>query len=153
MCSSDLAIRFACRRAGARYVEVALPFEGAAPEDLVDRIARAMGPRCRLLVVDHIASESALVFPLARIAALCRDRGVAVLADGAHSPGHVPLTLEELGVDYYAGNCHKWLCAAKGTAFLWVRRDRQRGVHPLVISHFLDQGFGAERSEEHTSEL
>lgn len=138
------AIRFVCRRAGARPVEVALPFVGATNDEIVARLAAGLGPRSRLLVIDHIASESALVFPLERISALCRERGVAVLVDGAHGPGQVPLALDDLGVDYYAGNGHKWLSAPKGTAFLWVRRDRQSGIHPLVISHFLDQGFAAE---------
>jgi isopenicillin-N epimerase len=138
------AIRFVCRRAGARYVEVPVPFAAAEAADLLARLEAGMGPRCRLLVVDHIASEGALVFPLEAIAALCRARGVRLLIDGAHGPGHAPLDLGALGADYYAGNCHKWLCAPKGTAFLWVRPERQAGVHPLVISHFLDQGFAAE---------
>jgi len=138
------AIRYACRRAGAHPVEVAIPFAGASADEIVARIAGRIGPRCKLLVIDHIASESALVFPLERIAALCRERGVRVLVDGAHGPGHAPFALNELGVDYYSGNGHKWLCTPKGTAFLWVRRERQSGVHPLVISHFLDQGFAAE---------
>ena len=138
------AIRYACRRAGAHPVEVALPFAGATGDEIVTRFAEGIGPRCKLLVIDHIASESALVFPLDRIATLCRERGVRVLVDGAHGPGQAPLALNDIGVDYYSGNGHKWLCTPKGTAFLWVRRERQSGVHPLVISHFLDQGFAAE---------
>lgn len=138
------AIRFVCRRARARYVELPLPFGGASADDIVARLEERIGPRTRLVVVDHIASDSSLIFPVERIAALCRARGVRLLIDGAHGPGHVPLDLDALGADYYSGNCHKWLCAPKGAAFLWVRRERQRDVHPLVVSHFLDQGFAAE---------
>jgi len=138
------AIRFVCRRAGARHVELPLPFGGASADDIVAGLAERIGPRTRLVVVDHIASDSSLIFPIERIAALCRTRSVQLLIDGAHGPGHVPLDLGALGADYYSGNCHKWLCAPKGAAFLWVRRDRQRDVHPLVVSHFLDQGFAAE---------
>ncbi|MGD9538154.1 MAG: aminotransferase class V-fold PLP-dependent enzyme [Alphaproteobacteria bacterium] len=138
------ATRFVCRRAGARHVELALPFGGANADDIVAGLEASIGPRTRLVVVDHIASDSSLIFPIERIAALCRERNVRLLIDGAHGPGHVPLDLDALGADYYSGNCHKWLCAPKGAAFLWVRRDRQRDVHPLVVSHFLDQGFAAE---------
>ncbi|MSO74502.1 MAG: aminotransferase class V-fold PLP-dependent enzyme [Alphaproteobacteria bacterium] len=138
------AIRYACRRASARYVEVALPFDGAHADEIVAALATCMSAKTRLVVVDHIASDSSLIFPIQRIAALCRERGVQLLIDGAYGPGHVPIALDALGADYYAGNGHKWLCAPKGAAFLWVRRDRQRGVHPLVVSHFMDQGFAPE---------
>lgn len=135
------AIRYVCRRAGARYVEAPVPLGGASPDEVVAALAGRIGAKTRLVVVDHIASDSSLIFPIERIAALCRERGVKLLIDGAHGPGHVPIALDTLGADYYAGTCHKWLCAPKGAAFLWVRRDRQIGVHPLVVSHFLDQGF------------
>jgi isopenicillin-N epimerase len=75
-----------------------------------------------------------MVFPLERLIAACRQRGVPVLVDGAHGVGMLPLNLAALGADYYTGNCHKWLFAAKGTAFLWVAQERQSAVHPLVIS-------------------
>jgi isopenicillin-N epimerase len=138
------AIRYVCRCAGARYVEAHVPMPAPSADDIVAALESRLNARTRLLVVDHIASESALVLPIERLVASAHAKGIAILIDGAHGPGQVPLALNALGADYYAGSGHKWLSAPKGTAFLWARRDRQRGLHPLTISHFLDQGFGTE---------
>src|SRR5262249_15097001 len=104
----------------------------------------ALAERTGLAVVDHITAESALVLPLAEIAARCRDKDVPVVADGAHAPGQIPLDVPSLGVDWYVGNLHKWAFAARGTAVIWSAPERQAGLHPVSISHYLGQGFAAE---------
>ncbi|MFO1158931.1 MAG: aminotransferase class V-fold PLP-dependent enzyme [Reyranellaceae bacterium] len=129
---------------GARLVMAELPFPRPDRAEVIARLDQALGPRTRLAVLDHIFSSSALVLPIADMVAHCHARGVPVLVDGAHGPGQVPLDLTALGADYYVGNCHKWLMAPKGSAFLHVRRDRQSGLHPVTISHGFEQGFLAE---------
>ena len=92
--------------------------------------------------MSHITSPTALLVPVEEICAAARRAGALAIVDGAHAPGHVPLDLERLGADVYAGNCHKWLSAPKGAGFLWARPEHQRWIEPLVVSW----GYGAEAS-------
>ncbi|MCB2136385.1 MAG: aminotransferase class V-fold PLP-dependent enzyme, partial [Rhodobacteraceae bacterium] len=125
-----------------REVDLALPVE--SPQSVTAAIGAALSPRVKLLVIDHITSTSALLLPVAEIAAICRTNGTRVLVDGAHAPGQIALDLPSLGVDYYTGNAHKWQFAPKGCALLWVRPGLGDGVHPTVISHGLGAGLRAE---------
>ena len=100
------------------------------PDEVVGRI----GPRTRVVSVSHITSPTALVLPVAEICAAARAAGALAIVDGAHVPGQLTLDLDALGVDVYAGNCHKWLCAPKGAGFLWARPEHQTWIDPLVVS-------------------
>ncbi len=137
-------VRFVCDRSGAHLVEVPMPFPQLDADTLIANLSAALTRRTRIAVIDHITSASAMVLPLPGLIAACHAAGIPVLVDGAHGPGQVDLNLTTLNADYYVGNCHKWLMAAKGCGFLWARQDRQRDLHPAVISHGYTQGFLAE---------
>jgi isopenicillin-N epimerase len=125
-----------CAKTGAHYVR-------RRPEQLAD----ALGPRTRVLFVSHVTSKTALRFPVEELVRAAREAGVLAIVDGAHAPGQLPLSLEGLGADAYAGNCHKWLCAPKGAGFLHVAPALQPRIEPLVVSW--DWGEGQTFAERH----
>jgi isopenicillin-N epimerase len=132
-----------CEEIGARLVMATLPFP-CQPESVLEALDGALSERTRLVVLDHITSGSGLVLPLESLVARCRELDIPVCVDGAHAPGMLPLDLTSLGVDWYTGNCHKWMWAPKGCAFLWTHPQRQAQTRPLVISLGYGQGYTTE---------
>lgn len=125
----------AVRVKGARLKVANVPFPVSGPRPVLDAVMVAVGRRTRLALIDHVTSDTGMILPVKELVRDLESRGVAVMVDGAHAPGMVPLRLDRLGASFYAGNLHKWVCAPKGAAFLWVREDRQEAVQPAVISH------------------
>src|SRR5580698_6202617 len=129
------ALDFAAKNFGARVMVARLPFPFHKRDELMEAVLKQVTSRTRLAVLDHVTSQTGVVMPIQSLVEELNRCGVEVLVDGAHAPGMVPLNLNQLGAAYYTGNCHKWLCAPKGVAFLHVRHDKQKSIRPLVISH------------------
>jgi isopenicillin-N epimerase len=139
------AWQLACRNTGATYVRRSVPLPGAAGYDadgLVEHFWRGVTPATKVIYLSHITSPTALTLPVAAICARARAEGILTVVDGAHAPGQISLDLTAIDADVYTGNLHKWLCAAKGAGFLWVRPSLQPVIEPLVVSW----GYGPERS-------
>jgi isopenicillin-N epimerase len=143
-----IAAEHLAARAGARVVPFAWPFP-VTPADhalaaWTGPLERAIGPRTRLVIVDHIVSGTGLVLPVQALVRVARERGVPVLVDGAHAPAAVPLDIAALDADWYVANLHKWAFAPRSCGLLWAAPERQRGLHPPVLSWGLDEGFTTE---------
>jgi isopenicillin-N epimerase len=130
----DRTWRFLCNKSGARYVNLPIPLPIESQEAFIERFWAGVTPRTRVISLSHITSATALIFPIKEICRRAREAGILTVIDGAHAPGQIELDLEDLGADFYAGNCHKWLCAPKGAAFLYARPEAQQLVEPFVVS-------------------
>lgn len=128
------AARFAAASSGANLVVAKVPWPVQSSIQALDAIVNSITPRTRLAILEHVTSPTALVLPIADLVRAFGERGIDVLVDGAHGPGMLPLHLREMQPAYYVGTLHKWVCAPKGSAFLYVRRDRQADIRPLAIS-------------------
>jgi isopenicillin-N epimerase len=139
----ELLLQFVSERTGARVV----PRAG----EVAEAIWEGATERTRVLVVSHVTSPTALLLPVEDLCRRAREAGVLSVVDGAHTPGQLPLDLETLGADFYAGNCHKWLCAPKGAGFLYARPERQELLEPLVVGWgYRESDFGLRHGREGT---
>jgi isopenicillin-N epimerase len=130
----DRVWRFVCEQTGATLVRAAVPLPAGSREAIVEAIWSRVTPRTRVLAFSHVAAPTAIILPVEELARRARAVGILTVIDGAHAPGQIPLDLDALGADFYAGNCHKWMCAPKGAGFLYARRPAQDLLRPLVVS-------------------
>ena len=143
------ALEWVAQRDGATVVVAEVPFPLEDGSEIIAPILDAVTDRTRLALIDHVTSPTGLLFPIRDLVAALEAQGIDTVVDGAHAPGMVPIDIEEIGAAYYAGNCHKWMCAPKGAGFLWVRRDRQERIVPVVVSH----GANSERKDRSRFQL
>lgn len=137
-------LRYAADIMGANVVEAVVPFPIASPDEVVEVVRKAITPKTRFAIIDHVTSPTGLVYPIEKIIPLFKERNIPVLVDGAHAPGMLDVKVERYGADFYTGNCHKWMFAPKGCAFLWVAPQYQSQIHAHITSHNYKQGFHPE---------
>jgi len=130
----DKTWQFVAERGGARIVRQTLPIPLQDPAQVVEALWAGVTPRTKVIALSHITSPTALRLPVAEICQRAREAGILTVIDGAHAPGQIDLDLQAIGADFYTGNCHKWLCAPKGSAFLVARSEHHVWLDPLVTS-------------------
>ena len=112
--------------------KINIPLE--SKEDFIKQFLSGVSINTKVIFISHITSQTALIFPIKEICSFAKKKGIITIVDGAHVPGHIDLNLREIECDYYTGACHKWLCAPKGTSFLYVREELQKDIIPQIIS-------------------
>lgn len=133
--------RAACDRVGAKIVSPAIgtgddsqPRRFHDVSEIVQPIVNAITSRTKLIVISHVTSPTAMVFPVGEICRIARSLGIPVCIDGPHAIAMRPLNLQKLECDYYCASLHKWLSAPIGSGFLYVRRKWQQGLKPHLTS-------------------
>lgn len=145
------AFEFHLRGTGISIGACSIPLPVPPDDHVADIVIQAITPRTRAIFISHITSPTACLLPIERIGREAQSRGILMLVDGAHAPGHIPVNLSVLPADMYTANCHKWMCLPKGSGFLWVSPAMQKITPPLVASWgntWLSEGDG-EFIDEH----
>jgi len=130
----DRTWRFLAQKRGFKYINQPLNLPVKNPDQIIANFWAGVSPNTRVIFISHITSPTALILPVQTICKLARRQGILTIVDGAHAPGQIELNLEELGADFYVGNLHKWLCAPKGSAFIYAHPDVQHLIEPLIVS-------------------
>ncbi|MFI4916293.1 MAG: aminotransferase class V-fold PLP-dependent enzyme [Phycisphaerales bacterium JB060] len=136
-CSNNL--RHMAKVAGLNVVAAGLPFPDPTPQAVADAVLGAVTPRTKIALLSHITSASALVMPIEELIGELEGRGVRVVLDGAHVPGHIEMDIAGLAPSYYAANLHKWVCSPKGSAVLWVHPDQRERCQPMILSNLAER--------------
>jgi selenocysteine lyase/cysteine desulfurase len=124
-------VRMVAERKGLAVVEVDVPYDLEDEDAIAALYADAITPRTRVLLITHMVHRTGRIMPVARLAALARERGVDPIVDGAHALAHLDYTLPQLGAQFAAFNLHKWVGAPLGTGLLYVARERIADIAPL----------------------
>jgi isopenicillin-N epimerase len=139
--ASYLAAEHIARQCAATVVRMPIPFPNSSPERCLAALHAALTPRTKLAILDHVTSSTALVLPIAEMTRICRERGTAVLVDGAHVPGNVPFDISAIAADWYVANLHKWYFVPRSCGFLWAAPDQRGGLVPNVLSWEIKREF------------
>ena len=130
----DRTWAYYCAKKGARWVRQNISLPLVSKEQFVEEFFRGATSRTKAVFISQVTSTTGLLLPVKEIAGKAREKGLVVMIDGAHVPGHIPLDIAALDPDIYTGACHKWMMAPKGCSFLYVKRELQPLFDPLVIS-------------------
>ena len=122
------------RRTGANIIQQNIPIGLSTEEDFIDAFWEGVTENTKVIFISHITSPTALIFPIKQIITRAKEKGIITIIDGAHVPGQLDLNINDLGCDFYTGALHKWLCAPKGTSFLFVKKEHHAWMKPLIYS-------------------
>lgn len=130
----DRTWNFYCKKTGAKYIRQEISMPITSKEQIINEFWKGYSSKTKVVFLNHISSSTALIFPVKEICERAQQLGLITIIDGAHVPGHIDLNIAELNPDYYTGTLHKWMLAPKGSSFLYVKKEFQGDLDPLVVS-------------------
>ena len=130
----DRTWKYICNKNETEFVKADIPFPIQSKDEFLNCFFKAVTSKTRVIFLSHITSMTAMIFPVEEVVEFSRENNILSIIDGAHAPGHIPLDILTLSPDIYTGACHKWMCTPKGTSFLYVKKELQENIHPLVVS-------------------
>ena len=137
----DKTWKFICKKTGAKYIQTDIPLPFLSEEDFIERLEAKITSKTKIIFASHITSSTAIIFPAKKISALAKKYNLFCIIDGAHAPAFIDLSIKKINCDVYVGACHKWMCSPKGVSFLYVKKNHQNKIDPLVISWGYDSDF------------
>jgi len=123
-----------CKKTSARFIQREIPIPCTTHKDFTEYFWEGITEKTKVIFISHITSSTAMIFPIHEICRRAREREILTIIDGAHVPGYIPLNISEIDPDVYVGACNKWLCAPKGSSFLYVRTTFKDKIAPLITS-------------------
>ncbi len=130
----DRSWKYICKEKNARFIKADIPFPLHSEDEFLKRFFGYVTDHTKVIFLSHITSMTAMKFPVEKVVTFAKKNNILSIIDGAHVPGHIPLNIRKLDADMYTGACHKWMCTPKGVSFLYVKKELQEDVHPLVVS-------------------
>ena len=130
----DKTWNYISKKTGIKYIQTPIPLPLISKKDFINRFLKNITTKTKIIFLSHITSSTGLIFPADEICKIAKEKNIISIIDGAHVPGHINLNINDLDPDVYTGACHKWMCSPKGTAFLYVKKELQNIIDPLVIS-------------------
>ena len=130
----DKTWNFICKKTGAKYIRQSISIPLLSKNDFIESFKSGITEKTKVIFFSHITSSTGLIFPAKEICKIAKEKNILCIIDGAHVPGHIDLDIKKLDPDIYTGACHKWMCSPKGTAFLYVKKELQEIMEPLVVS-------------------
>jgi isopenicillin-N epimerase len=130
----DRTWSFFCKKTGAKFIKQPISLPIVSKEEMIEEFWKGYSLKTKVIFINQMSSATALIFPVKEICDKAQELGLITIVDGAHVPGHISLNIQELNPDYYTGTLHKWMLAPKGSSFLYVKKEFQNDLDPLVVS-------------------
>jgi len=143
----DRTWNYYCGLQKAKFVRQPIVLPLISKEQFIEQFWKGYSSRTKAIFISQITSATGLILPVKEICERAKELGLITIVDGAHVPAHVKLDLSQLKADIFTGACHKWMMTPKGSSFLYVKKEFQTDLDPLVVSWGYNPDIYSESTE------